>query len=191
MEGSESEKIFDSLNLNPQLFINEILNAVDDMVNGAFEFYQQQARVSLGEISKEQSDELTKGISSIRNMIQEPLDERLALWEKYCLRHYFVVPDGFSLPNTDSSSNCFMDEDALCDDDAEFDKQLHSLREKLLLVGKESTDLQSELNVLKKQSTLSNTFAESVTEALQPFEQNSVDDMLRGPTDAKQRNACI
>lgn len=41
MEISESQKVFDSLNLNPQLFINEVLNAVDDTVDGAFEFYEE------------------------------------------------------------------------------------------------------------------------------------------------------
>lgn len=37
MEGSESEAIFDSLNLNPQLFINATLNIVDELIDSAFE----------------------------------------------------------------------------------------------------------------------------------------------------------
>lgn len=41
MEGSESEAVFNSLNLNPQLFINETLNTVDDLVDEAFNFYLQ------------------------------------------------------------------------------------------------------------------------------------------------------
>lgn len=41
MQGSDSEAVFDSLNLKPQLFINEVLNAVDDMVEGAFDFYHR------------------------------------------------------------------------------------------------------------------------------------------------------
>ena len=41
MEGSESEAIFESLNLNPQLFINEVLNCVDDLVDEAFTFFNQ------------------------------------------------------------------------------------------------------------------------------------------------------
>ena len=40
MEGSKGEEVFDSLNLNPQLFINEALNIVDDLVDDAFDFYQ-------------------------------------------------------------------------------------------------------------------------------------------------------
>jgi hypothetical protein len=41
MEGSEGDAIFESLNLNPQLFINETLNTVDDLVDDAFHFFQQ------------------------------------------------------------------------------------------------------------------------------------------------------
>ena len=41
MEGSESEAIFESLNLNPQLFLNETLNIVDDLLDNAFDFYLQ------------------------------------------------------------------------------------------------------------------------------------------------------
>lgn len=45
MEGSmssESDAIFESvMNLNPQLFFNEVLNTVDDFVLDTFDFYFQ------------------------------------------------------------------------------------------------------------------------------------------------------
>lgn len=41
MEGSESEAVFDALNLNPQLFCNEVLNNVDDVLLEAFDFFYQ------------------------------------------------------------------------------------------------------------------------------------------------------
>lgn len=41
MEGSESEGVFDALNLNPQLFCNEVLNNVDDVLDEAFNFFYQ------------------------------------------------------------------------------------------------------------------------------------------------------
>lgn len=41
MEGSESEAPFNSLNLNPQLFVNEVLNTVDNVVEDAFNFFYQ------------------------------------------------------------------------------------------------------------------------------------------------------
>ena len=31
-------------------------------------------------------------------MIQGVLDKRLEMWEKYCLRHCFAVPEGFLMP---------------------------------------------------------------------------------------------
>ncbi|XP_039011535.1 protein MIS12 homolog [Hibiscus syriacus] len=97
MEGSESEAIFDSLNLNPQLFINETLNTVDDLLNDAFDFYLQEASKLLKTDGSDRSHDLTKGINYICNMIQSSLDKRLAMWE-YCLRHCFMIPEGFSLP---------------------------------------------------------------------------------------------
>lgn len=39
MEVSESNAIFESLNLNPQLFINEVLNFVDDLTDEAFNYF--------------------------------------------------------------------------------------------------------------------------------------------------------
>lgn len=39
MEGSKSEAVFDSMNLNPQIFINETINSVEDYVDAAFDFY--------------------------------------------------------------------------------------------------------------------------------------------------------
>ncbi|MFS7999948.1 hypothetical protein Hanom_Chr12g01172631 [Helianthus anomalus] len=41
MEGSESEAIFDSYNLNPQLFINAALNIVDELIDSAFGYLHQ------------------------------------------------------------------------------------------------------------------------------------------------------
>ncbi|OVA12508.1 Centromere protein Mis12 [Macleaya cordata] len=187
MEGTESEKVFDSLNLNPQLFINEVLNAVDDTVDGAFEFYEQQALAVLKDTGEDKSNELSKGISSIRNVIQEVLDKRMGMWEKYCIRHCFAVPEGFSLPKADTSSDSLMDQDLFSD--AELDNQLDSLREKLYVVRKESAELQKELHDLKQQHTLSSSCAESVTEALQIFEQKSVqfEEMVRTATTLREK----
>ncbi|KAF7136341.1 hypothetical protein RHSIM_Rhsim08G0139600 [Rhododendron simsii] len=41
MEGRKSEAVFDAVNLNPQLFINEAVNCVRDMVDDAFDYYHQ------------------------------------------------------------------------------------------------------------------------------------------------------
>ncbi|XP_044476607.1 protein MIS12 homolog isoform X2 [Mangifera indica] len=178
MKGSESEAVFNSLNLNPQLFINEALNTVDDLVDDAFDFYQQQASTLLKIEGTDRSQDLSKGVAYIRNMIQSSLDKRLAMWEKYCLHHCFSVPEGFSLPKTNElPGESSISEDALCDPD--LDGQLNSLRDKLNLAGKESVELNRELQALERQSTSSDRCAGLASEALQLYEENSMQDMLQ------------
>ncbi|CAL5372139.1 unnamed protein product [Camellia sinensis] len=182
MEGSESETIFDSLNLNPQLFINEILNNVDDQLDGALDFFHQQASTMLKIEGTDRSDDLSKGVSDIGNMIRSALDKRLSMWEKYCLRHCFVVPEGFSLPKAnESDGDSLMDLEILHDRD--LDVQLDSLRNKLVLVGKETAELNRELRALERQSVLSNHCAGSVNEALQLYEQHNVHGMFQELTE--------
>ncbi|KAK3225687.1 hypothetical protein Dsin_005549 [Dipteronia sinensis] len=178
MEGSESDAIFNSLNLNPQLFINETLNTVQDLVDDAFNFYLQQASSHLKCDGTDRSQDQSKGVTYIRNMIQTVLDKRLGMWEKYCLHHCFAVPDGFSLHQSNElPGESSMSEDALYDPD--LDAQLDSLRDKLSAVGKESGQLSRELHALEKQSFSSDRFAGLASEALQLYEQNSVHDMFQ------------
>ncbi|XP_077252759.1 protein MIS12 homolog isoform X2 [Tasmannia lanceolata] len=177
MEGGEREMIFSPFNLNPQLFINEVLKAVDDMVDGAFEFYEQEALELLKKRGIDMSNELSQGVSCLRHLIQGVLDKRLDMWEKYCLRHCFAVPEGFSLPQADPSSNNLLFQDGLCD--GELDAELDSLREKLAVAGRESAELHRELQALEKHTTLSSHCAQSVTEALELFDQNSMFDMFQ------------
>ncbi|KAK9092656.1 hypothetical protein Syun_027567 [Stephania yunnanensis] len=99
------------------------------------------------------------------------------MWEKYCLHRCFVVPEGFSLPKADKSDGTLMDVDVLLD--ADLDVQLDSLREKLFWADKEATKLQRELQLLEKQSVLSDKRAEYVNEAVQLFEENSLPDMFQ------------
>ncbi|TYG92569.1 hypothetical protein ES288_A11G041900v1 [Gossypium darwinii] len=138
MEDSESEAIFDTLNLNPQLFINETLNTVDDLLNDAFDFYLQEASKLLKVEVTGCSQELTK-------------DELLA-----------------------SSSTI---QDALSDPDV--DAELDSLRNKLTLVGAETDKINSELKELERQSASSGHCAGLINEALQLYEDTSVQDMFQ------------
>ncbi|XP_057951443.1 protein MIS12 homolog isoform X4 [Malania oleifera] len=178
MEGSESEAVFESLNLNPQLFINEVLNSVGDLFDGAFDFYQQQASTLLKAEGTDRAQDLDEGIAYIRNMIQEAFDKRLGMWEKYCLRNCFVVPEGFALPKANESpGDSSIDQDAFCD--PELDAQLDSLRDKLSMVGKESAELDCELQALEKQSIISNHCDASINEELQLYEQNPSHEMLQ------------
>ncbi|KAI4344021.1 hypothetical protein L6164_011298 [Bauhinia variegata] len=175
MEGSESEAMFDSLNLNPQLFINEVLNTVDDVVDDAFDFFYQEASTKLKTERTEASQDLRKGVDGIRNVIQSVLDKRLAIWEKYSLYHCFSVPQGFALPKSDESTeDGAMYQDALSDPD--IDAELDIWRKKLAAVTKEFEMLNQELQALEKRSPSS---VEYINEALQSYEQNSLHQLFQ------------
>uniref|UniRef100_A0A1D1YST3 Zinc finger MYND domain-containing protein 10 n=1 Tax=Anthurium amnicola TaxID=1678845 RepID=A0A1D1YST3_9ARAE len=178
MEGSESEAVFDSYNLNPQLFINEVLNIVDDLVDDAFDFCHQQASALVGgDAGTDRSEELLRGISSLRHIAQTTMNKRLGVWERYCLVHCFSVPDGFSSEKANSSGDGLLLQDGL--DDADLDAQLASLREKLAVVGHESAALQGEVSAMEKQSVLHNGYHASVCEVLRLLEGSSVHNLFQ------------
>ncbi|KAK6128112.1 hypothetical protein DH2020_038143 [Rehmannia glutinosa] len=178
MEGSNSEAIFESLNLSPQLFINEVLNIVDDLLDEAFSFYLQEASTLLKTEGTDRSAELNKGVAYIRDLIQLTLDQRMQKWEEYCLRFCFRVPEGFSLPKVNElSGDDLPDLDALTD--TELDAQLNSLRNRLTLVGKESAELGRELRALERQSLSSNQSAGSIDEALQLYRKDDATQLFQ------------
>ncbi|XP_047333055.1 protein MIS12 homolog [Impatiens glandulifera] len=174
MEDSESEAIFDSLNLNPQLFFNEVLNTIDELFDGAFDFFHQQASDMLQVESTDRAEDLRKGVLSVRRLIQSPLDKRLDLWKLYSLKHCFAVPEGFSLPEANDESARIADLDSYISNDGEQDAKLDSLRHRLVEAGKESDSLNRELQELERQSSSIKHCAEPVKEALQLSEESRV-----------------
>ncbi|CAH2079491.1 unnamed protein product, partial [Thlaspi arvense] len=181
MEGSKSEAVFDAMNLNPQLFINETINTVDDVFDEAFDFYSREASAFLriNEGSDKRSQELSNGIDRVRNMIQSILDKRLKIWEVYCVRYTFAVPEEFVLPESDESSVYSNQNIQDGSNDLELDAELDSLRHKLNLVGKRSVELNSELQALERTSVSNEQSARLVNEALQLYDESSVDDMFK------------
>ncbi|KAL7603356.1 hypothetical protein Lser_V15G18584 [Lactuca serriola] len=150
MERSESEAIFDSLNLKPQLFINAALNIVDELIDSAFDHLHQEASIQLKVDGSDMAEDLTKGLDYIRNTIQSSIDKRLTMWEKYCFLRLFVVPEGFSLPKDDEESGSdvnVMDVDAVSNPD--LDAHLDSLRTKLNLLQKLAIELRTKVEKLK------------------------------------------
>ncbi|CAJ2634946.1 unnamed protein product [Trifolium pratense] len=178
MEGSmsESDAVFESLNLNPQLFINEIINTVDDCFLEAFDFFFQEASTKLNAEATQRSQRLRQGVDCIREKVQSVLDQKLAVWEKYCLYHCFSLPEGFQLPSTlnDESNGNDIVPDATSDH--ELDAQLESLRKKLAEVGKESEMLSQEIHALERPSSHN---ARYINEAVQLFEQNSYTELFQ------------
>ena len=175
MEGSESEKVFDSLNLNPKHFVNEALNIADELVDDAFDFFHREAANLLKTEGTNRSEDLKEGVAQIKNMVQLTLDKRLSLWEKYCLHNCFKVPQGFSLPKADGpSGDTSFDINAV--ENPELDEKLDFLRNKISEVGKESAELNRELQALERQSMLSDHSAASLTEALELYQQLAADE---------------
>ncbi|KMT01961.1 hypothetical protein BVRB_9g209090 [Beta vulgaris subsp. vulgaris] len=179
MEGSECEAIFESLNLKPQLFINETLNLVDEIVDGAFHHFHLEASKLLKiDGSDDRSQDLQKGTDYIHHTIQATLDKRLSMWEQYCLRHCFTVPNGFSLPSEEEASG---DDpmDQVDPNDEQVEVQLANLRNKLAEAEKECAELIQELQELERKSTMNNQHIASVNEALQLYERSSAHDMFQ------------
>ncbi|XP_058732895.1 protein MIS12 homolog [Vicia villosa] len=172
MEGSESESesyaIFKSLNLNPQLFFNEIFNTADDLLIETFDFIFREASTKLNVEASQKSQHLKQGIDHIRQNVQSVADQKLSVWEEYCLYHCFSLPKGFQMPNTDELGG--NDIDLVATSHEELDAELESLREKLAEVGKESEMLNQEIEALPKHSSLN---ALHINEAVQLLEQNS------------------
>ncbi|XP_073295537.1 protein MIS12 homolog isoform X2 [Primulina huaijiensis] len=178
MEGSQSEAIFESLNLSPQLFINEVLNIVDYLLDEAFDYFIQEASTLLKTAGTDRSEELTKGVAYIQNLIRSSLDQRMQKWEEYSLRFCFSVPEEFSLPKAnESSGDDLADLDALTD--TELDAQLKSLRDKLALVGKESAELSRELRLLERQSLSSSRSVGLIDEALELYQKHDTTKMFQ------------
>ncbi|XP_071731528.1 protein MIS12 homolog [Rutidosis leptorrhynchoides] len=177
MDGTESEAIFDSLNLNPQLFINAALNTVDDVIDGAFDHLHKEALSQLKIDGSDKSEDLTKGLDYVRKLIQSALDKRLSMWEKYCLHGIFTVPDGFSLPKDDEGSGDVMDVDGVVNSD--LDAQLDSLRTKVSMAQQESAELKREIKVLEKQLVINNRQAVSNNELMKLTEQILEADALK------------
>ncbi|KZV16008.1 hypothetical protein F511_14374 [Dorcoceras hygrometricum] len=178
MEGSKSEAIFESLNLSPHLFFNEVLNIVDDLLEEAFDYFLHEASTLLKTEGTDRSEELSKGIAYIQNLIQSTLDQRMQKWNEYSLRVCFSVPEEFSLPKADvTSGDDSLDLDALTD--TELEAQLKSLREKLALVGKESAELSRELRTLERQSLSSCHSAGLIDEAFELYKKHDSSEMFQ------------
>ncbi|KAL0922568.1 hypothetical protein M5K25_006559 [Dendrobium thyrsiflorum] len=176
MEGSKGEEAFEALGLKPKLLINDILNMVDDFVDAAFDFYHQEAVKLLrsgGDGSSINSDDLAKGISSLRYLVEGVLDKQTTLWEKYCLNHCFAVPEGFVLPKNQDSTRNFLMHSELSNE--QLDNQLENLRMKLAAAGKKNAELQREIHSLEKQERNDAV----VVETMQLLEQNLVPQIFK------------
>lgn len=179
-EGSDSSSIFGSLNFDPQLFIDDLRNAVDDVIEEGFNFFKDQAPKDLGVKDADILNNLDEGVDAVQNVVRLKLDKQLDIWEKYCLMHCFAIPEGLALPEMKNTKLSVFG--SSCGDrssDMDLDTQLEFLREKLVAVGKESAEFHRELTVLERQTAVNTQHAEALDEALCPLEENSTHDVMK------------
>lgn len=184
MNRSKGEAAFGALGMNPQFLINDILNMIDDGVDAAFDLYHQQAAKIIGSGGDGRSmasEDLARGISSLRCLVETELDKQLSIWERYCLLHCFSVPEEFVLPkNHSSSENCVMHPKL---PDEQLNLQLDTLRMKLAEAEKKHSELQSEIYSLEKQTR----YDAAIVETVQLFEQNSVSQIFKDIEEAASK----
>ncbi|KAF3322201.1 Mis12 protein [Carex littledalei] len=174
---SEGEAFFESLGLNPRLFLNDVLNNVDDLTDSAFEIFLQEAPKLISIVGDEKAQALDKGTKSIQKLINAAKAKGFGCWERLCLEQVFAVPEGMSLSeNNDSSKNLAIEVEL---SDMELDSELESLRKELAAAQKEHEKLHSEITLLEKGSNFRTKFDTSVVETLGVYEDNSVQESFR------------
>ncbi|XP_057819439.1 protein MIS12 homolog isoform X1 [Cryptomeria japonica] len=173
----KTDNIFGSLNFDPQLFVNDVRNAVDDVLDEGFGFFKEQAPNVLGLKDDAVVDKLSKAIDTIQYTVQLKLDKQLDTWERYCIMHCFDIPKGLSFPEMNYPYNSPLEssrEDESSDMD--LDSRLESLRESLVAAGRKSAELRGELSILERQAAVNARRAEVLDDALQPLEENTTHD---------------
>ncbi|CAM0945213.1 unnamed protein product [Alopecurus aequalis] len=145
MEGEAESSA--ALGLSPQIFINEVLNIVEDLRCDAFEYcLQQGAPEAVGTATATQkADDLELGVNYIHNV--------------------------------DNSSAMVLYKDG--NNDSELDAELNLLRKKLEDANKESEELQREISSLERQTTHKSTLNSSMAEVLKLFVDKSVQDNIQ------------
>ncbi|XP_037460894.1 protein MIS12 homolog [Triticum dicoccoides] len=181
MEGDDETSAVEAvLGLSPQIFINEVLNMVDDIRFQAFEYCLQEgapAAVSTATATN-QAEELKRGVNAICNLVTDVLNKRMSNWEMYCLRKCLTVPEGFVAPEDDNSSATVLHKDG--NSDSELDAELNFLRKKLADANTESEELRRESTSLERQATYKSNLNSSITEVLKLYEDKSVKENIQG-----------
>uniref|UniRef100_A0A0A9CFV8 Protein MIS12 homolog n=1 Tax=Arundo donax TaxID=35708 RepID=A0A0A9CFV8_ARUDO len=170
-----------ALGLNPQGFVDDVLDIVADVAEGAFEYCLQEAATPgvLGAAkAAEKAADLERGLNDIHNVIMNVLYKRMMNWEKYCLEHCLNVPEGFVVPEDDNS--CAKESRKDRTSDSDLDLELDSLRRKLESANKESENLRRELSSLERQTTYKRKLDSSMAEIQKLFEDKFVQQNFAG-----------
>ncbi|XP_044959221.1 protein MIS12 homolog isoform X1 [Hordeum vulgare subsp. vulgare] len=180
MEGDdETSAVEAALGLSPQIFINEVINMIDDIGFQAFQYcLQEGASVAFGDAkATSKAEELKRGVTVIWNLVTDVLNKRMSNWETYCLLQCLTVPEGFVAPEDDNSSATVLHKDG--SSDSELDAELDFLRKKLADANMEYEELQREIISLERQATYKSNLNSSIAEVMKPYEDKSVQENIQ------------
>ncbi|VAI93251.1 unnamed protein product [Triticum turgidum subsp. durum] len=117
------------------------------------------------------------GVNAICNLVTDVLNKRMNNWEMYCLRKCLTVPEGFVAPEDDNSSAMVLHKDG--NSDSELDAELNFLRKKLAVANMESEELRREITYLERQATYKSNLNSSIAEVLKLYEDKSVQENIQ------------
>eukprot|EP00252_Welwitschia_mirabilis_P010862 TRINITY_DN2445_c0_g1_i7.p1 TRINITY_DN2445_c0_g1~~TRINITY_DN2445_c0_g1_i7.p1 ORF type:complete len:147 (+),score=25.93 TRINITY_DN2445_c0_g1_i7:343-783(+) len=95
----QKEGVPQSLDFEPQLFVNDVLNAVDECIEEGFEYFERQALNCLPKGSQVSKEIISKAVNDLHGFVQKKADKRLSVWKRFCLEYCFKVPDEAAFPN--------------------------------------------------------------------------------------------
>ncbi|KAI4972914.1 hypothetical protein ZWY2020_006741 [Hordeum vulgare] len=166
MEGDdETSAVEAALGLSPRIFINEVINMIDDIGFQAFQYcLQEGASVAFGDAkATSKAEELKRNCNlELGNRCLEQKNEQLG---DDCLLQCLTVPEGFVAPEDDNSSATVLHKDG--SSDSELDANM------------EYEELQREIISLERQATYKSNLNSSIAEVMKPYEDKSVQENIQ------------
>eukprot|EP00252_Welwitschia_mirabilis_P010860 TRINITY_DN2445_c0_g1_i4.p1 TRINITY_DN2445_c0_g1~~TRINITY_DN2445_c0_g1_i4.p1 ORF type:complete len:288 (+),score=49.97 TRINITY_DN2445_c0_g1_i4:343-1206(+) len=177
----QKEGVPQSLDFEPQLFVNDVLNAVDECIEEGFEYFERQALNCLPKGSQVSKEIISKAVNDLHGFVQKKADKRLSVWERFCLEYCFKVPDEAAFPNCTNTKLCGTEIlHKVEHSDEELDSRLKSLHKQLEIAQNESIDLHNEVWMLERQREKRTKVVKALAEALGPLEDSSAADIHKG-----------
>eukprot|EP00252_Welwitschia_mirabilis_P010857 TRINITY_DN2445_c0_g1_i1.p1 TRINITY_DN2445_c0_g1~~TRINITY_DN2445_c0_g1_i1.p1 ORF type:complete len:264 (+),score=70.49 TRINITY_DN2445_c0_g1_i1:229-1020(+) len=174
----QKEGVPQSLDFEPQLFVNDVLNAVDECIEEGFEYFERQALNCLPKGSQVSKEIISKAVNDLHGFVQKKADKRLSVWERFCLEYCFKVADEAAFPNCTNTKLCGTEIlHKVEHSDEELDSRLKSLHKQLEIAQNESIDLHNEVWMLERQREKRTKVVKALAEALGPLEDSSAADI--------------
>ncbi|KAG6546026.1 hypothetical protein Mapa_012431 [Marchantia paleacea] len=145
---------------NPESFMADVVNSVNDLIVGGFDSFEEFAAESLNLQNEEARSALQNGVDKIYNKVKDNIDEHLSLWESSCRTHYFnVTSDAEVLNTSDNADGLGRSRESagieeLQEQDEILNTELCFLRSQLIMAERDASRMRRELTSLRKKITL-------------------------------------